>query len=387
MAGGSARLNDLWRFNPAALSWREVRQSGAGPERPWSSPNGFDKMALHPCGTLLAFGEPQDENRDPSSAKRPPAGSTPLGLHALDLCTGTWSELPMAAGSSPGFDHIEALLLVNDRLVALGWQTPRAGRKDDTPMQVATLEVSTALRSMRGDGGGGTAACWSKLTTRGHMPTARAGCACALLRNSGGCPTLLMHGGMLTSPSVQGLLTSDAYSLELDTCTWTKLAPTTSRAFGQQVVGQPRINHCAVSESRSGGVLLLGGTGSIGAFASVPLALELLYQPSASSAQPARNHHHQLPALLAAVTSTTGAAPHLPGTAGAGNSDSLMKQQTAASAVVCAAPALAPCHDLRPFFLSEMMSDAALVAGDTVLPAHRIVLAVSPRFRQVGVSR
>jgi hypothetical protein len=56
----------------------------------------------------------------------------------------------------------------------------------------------------------------------------------------------------------QGLLTSDAYTLALDTCTWTKLAPNTSRAFGKAAPSQPRINHCAVAVPQAAGALVFG---------------------------------------------------------------------------------------------------------------------------------
>lgn len=74
----------------------------------------------------------QDENRDPS--KRPAAAGAGALPYALDLCSGCWTQLPTAGGLS--FDHLESLVAVGGRLVAVGWQTPRAGRKDDTPMQV-----------------------------------------------------------------------------------------------------------------------------------------------------------------------------------------------------------------------------------------------------------
>ncbi|KIY97378.1 hypothetical protein MNEG_10585 [Monoraphidium neglectum] len=284
----------------------------------------------------------QDENRDPSC--KPTAGTGPLALFALDLFGGACQELPTAG--CPAFSHLEALFVAGTRLVAAGWQAPSAGRQDDIAMQVATLDLSSAMAP-----GCARPVAWTKLPARGHVPTARTGCASALLRgDSGGGACLLIHGGMLCSPSVQGLLTSDAYTLALDTCTWTKLAPNTSRAFGKAAPSQPRINHCAVAVPQAAGALVFGGTSAISCFASCPTA-ELLSRASGPAASLS-------PPLLA------GAPPPLP-------------------ALAAAAAALAPRHDLRPFCLSETLSDAVLVAGDAQLPAHRLVLAASPRFREL----
>ena len=93
-----------------------------------------------------------------------------------------------------------------------------------------------------------------------------------------------------------------------------------------------------------------GGTSSIGCYASCPTT-ELLSRAAApGSTAP----------LLQHATSGLRALP-------AAASDS----------------ALAPHHDLRPFYLAESLSDALLVAGDAQLPAHRLVLSASPRFREV----
>ena len=179
VGGNKPRLTDVWRFNPATRAFSEVKQGGTLPLRSWSSPNGFDRAAVH-GGALLVFGESQvrlclrcssdfesdhsdvgqacvhaatagsckahatniclarttrakDETRPPS-VKRAAPGSEPLVLHALDLCSGAWSAVPTAG--APGFDHLEALVVVGGKLVAAGWQSPRGSRKDDTPMLV-----------------------------------------------------------------------------------------------------------------------------------------------------------------------------------------------------------------------------------------------------------
>ncbi|KAI8464627.1 MAG: hypothetical protein J3K34DRAFT_526059 [Monoraphidium minutum] len=341
--GGGKRLGDVWRFDPLMHAWAEA----GAPRRAWAAAGGFDRVAVV-GGALVAFGEPQDENRDPTHRPgKPAAGPGPLALHALDLLTGTWAELPCAG--APGFDHLEALAPAGGRLVAVGWQAPRGGQKEDVPMQVATLDVASALTMVSA-----RAAAWTKLPVRGHVPTARTGCASALLAEGGrgvgggrGMTQLLVHGGVLCSPSVQGLITSDAYALDLDTCTWTKLAPIASRAFGNGALSQPRINHCAVALPQGAGMLVLGGTSSLGCFASCPTA-ELLCR-----APPAAAHRAPPPA----------SADGAPAPASAG--------------------ALAPRHDLRSFYLSEALSDVLLAAGDAQLPAHRLVLAASPRFREL----
>lgn len=113
--------------------------------------------------------------------------------------------------------------------------------------------------------------------------------------------------------------------------------------------------------------ILAGGTSSIGCFASCP-SIELLSQQGASPA----GHSLQgtLPCLLAAATGST--------------SPTAMAAMAGASPLILSAtPALVPSHDLRPFYLSENLSDIILVVGDAALPAHRLVLAVSPRFCEV----
>lgn len=65
--------------------------------------------------------------------------------------------------------------------------------------QAATLDLASALRP-----GGDYTVNWVKLSTRGHVPSARASCASALLAGASGCSAgLLIHGGVLCSPSVQ----------------------------------------------------------------------------------------------------------------------------------------------------------------------------------------
>lgn len=54
------------------------------------------------------------------------------------------------------------------------------------------------------------------------------------------------------------MLTSDAYVLDLDICSWTKLAPAMTRTFGQAALNQPRINHCALAVHHAQGVLIIG---------------------------------------------------------------------------------------------------------------------------------
>lgn len=128
-------------------------------------------------------------------------------LHALDLCGGTWRELPVSG--HPGFDHAEALTVTPDGLlVALGWSAPRAGSKRDTPMQVAALKLGDALRGIGGGGGKAyahaAAVAWGQLQTRGHVPTARTSCASVLLKGEGGAgPRLIVTGGVLCSPAVK----------------------------------------------------------------------------------------------------------------------------------------------------------------------------------------
>lgn len=87
------------------------------------------------CAPQTTFLPPsaQDENRNPAAGKRAAPGTIPLSLHALDLLGGTWAEL--RTSGAPGFEHLEALVVVGSRLVAVGWRAPRGGRKEDTPMQ------------------------------------------------------------------------------------------------------------------------------------------------------------------------------------------------------------------------------------------------------------
>jgi hypothetical protein len=60
--------------------------------------------------------------------------------------------------------------------------------------------------------------------------------------------------------------------------------------------------------------------------------------------------------------------------------------QQALTAAAGRAAALSPPHDLGPYYLSDRLSDAEIVVGSAPpLPAHRLVLAVSPRFREVCV--
>lgn len=59
--------------------------------------------------------------------------------------------------------------------------------------------------------------------------------------------------------TTQGLLTADAYAMDLTTCAWTKLAPHTNRAFGRGAPSQPRIHHCATAAPGGAGVVVLGG--------------------------------------------------------------------------------------------------------------------------------
>lgn len=188
----------------------------------------------------------------------------------------------------------------------------------------------------------------------------------------------------------------------MDACTWTKLAPAAARAFGNAPTGAPRFNHAAVAAPGAPSVLIMGergremenrilhaqlheyvllkvacgagwaaraiastgaplshthpgGTTSIGCFAACP-TVELLSR----GAPPAAAGSFAPPATAYYAASPAGAA-----------------------AAACAPPGLAPCHDLAPYFLSERLSDVVLLAGDAALPAHRLVLAASPRFKEV----
>jgi hypothetical protein len=113
-----------------------------------------------------------------------------------------------------------------------------------------------------------------------------------------------------------------------------------------------------------------GGTASLTCFASCPTA-ELLHRPAAPAPWPAP------PAFAVAAAAL---APAPAGPAAAERAPAFALPPMAAAAAAAAAGA-AP-HDPRPFFMSESFSDAVLAAGDARFPAHRLVLAASPRFRE-----
>lgn len=85
------------------------------------------------------------------------------------------------------------------------------------------------------------------------MPSARTAVACAVLGSS-----LILHGGMLCSKSVEGWLAADTFSLDLSTWQWTRLAPSQERAVGSNTINLPRANHSAVAVPGAAAVMLLG---------------------------------------------------------------------------------------------------------------------------------
>ncbi|GBF88805.1 hypothetical protein Rsub_01706 [Raphidocelis subcapitata] len=361
-ADGS-RLDDAWRFNPATQEWCAVGAAtlaGRWPSRPAASGAG-ELLALH-GGLLIALGQlGQDENRDPAPKRTAVAalanGKTAASAHAsaactlsaLDLLSGAaWRELPVSG--HPGFDRAEALVVTPGGLLV--------GSKRDVAMQVATLDIGGALRQGSASGGskgsssGRAAVGWSALQARGHVPTARMGCAAVLLEGDGGAgPWLVITGGVLCSPAVKGVVTGDVFCLDLDTCTWTKLPPAALGAgSGAPFGGGPRFGHTAVALPREqgGGALMIGGSRAAGEHAS-RFPLEWVFAPAAAP--------DEAPAQLQVPADADAAAPPC---------------------------ALVPPHDLRPYYLSESLSDVEIIAGGVPpLPAHMLVLAISPRFREL----
>lgn len=148
---------------------------------------------------------------------------------------------------------------------------------------------------------------WRQVATRGLAPSARSRCAIALL--PGG--RLLLHGGMLCSPSVQGVLSGDAYCLHLLEGMWEKLQPEApQRAFGGAVLNAPRVSHAAAAVPAARSMLLLGGTSSLAArAASTSVECLQLVHDSGPCAT-----HALVAARPAAQTSATAAAHGLAAT-------------------------------------------------------------------------
>jgi hypothetical protein len=281
-AGRAQQLSDVWRFSPATGAWTEVAQAGTAPVRgsrrgaPPPAPLISSERATAFGGLLLVLGDgqgacmlgigepwhgscasamrahspllhhacspspdpPDNDNRDPAAGaqngkRAAPRGSGGSGLHALDLCSGVWAELP--AQHAPGFDCIEALVAggwpEDPTLLALG--NIRGEGLDF--MQVSLIEHKAwrsrlkharrrpPLGSLRGAGAMQTApthpavlcqvdvldlaavlqrepAAWKSVFTNGDSPAARTAFACALLPGDGAVPPgLVVHGGMLLS--------------------------------------------------------------------------------------------------------------------------------------------------------------------------------------------
>jgi hypothetical protein len=127
------------------------------------------------------------------------------------------------------------------------------------------------------------------MRTCGAVPTARTGCATALLPSG----LLVLHGGMLCSPSVQGLTTADIVCLDLSApgcgagnsgatsacITWRRVDPTMpQRVFGGAVCNSARLHHTAAVVPSAAAAVVVGGTSQWSSHATCGVAecLQLL---------------------------------------------------------------------------------------------------------------
>ncbi len=168
-------------------------------------------------------------------------------------------------------------------------------QSEECTQHIVLVQVSY-LNLMHSGSGPAT---WAQLESKGVVPTARSGCAVALCPSDHG-DLLLLHGGMLCSPTVQGLLTAEAYCLDLATGQWSMVQPRVERSFGMPTVGTARINHTAVVVPDASSVLLLGGTSSLNAYASCAVVecLQLVSGQQEMGPGSAGGTHGHLRALL-----------------------------------------------------------------------------------------
>lgn len=122
------------------------------------------------------------------------------------------------------------------------------------------------------------------------------------------------------------------------------------KVFGNPTINMPRINHQAVAISSACSVMIVGGTCSLSSHASCPTAECLSVQHGAATAQ----------------------CP-LISKQGLENAAGLLGQS--------AVSGLGPQYDFKPYFCSEQLSDVTLVVHDKIIPAHRLILAMSDKFQ------
>ncbi|MBX7190784.1 MAG: hypothetical protein K1X94_01925 [Sandaracinaceae bacterium] len=185
--GSYVNFNDVWAFDLATDTWSQIETNGGPPAVRSSSILEYDAAR----DRLIVFGG----NSSTSGLTLTGMGDT----WALDLATGTWSEL---TGDAPPARLFHASAIVGDHLYVFGG-TPNF----DGPFMNDTWALDLTTDT------------WSEVVTSGDVPATRFGAE--MFHDAAGHRLLVAFGHDDTSLGNR----NDVYALDLETSTWSVVHP------------------------------------------------------------------------------------------------------------------------------------------------------------------